>query len=276
MSRNRGATALRAGRADPSSGRPPSATSLEYQGSIFYCRSSGRKRILLGVVPLSASRTTGIEVDGRWGNAESGSMEKLPRESALAGRNSYAVFGPEDELYREARRLYEEDGIPLVQTGKRVGVSGATVGKWARRDNWKRGLTAIDLPSRSAVDTLLAQGRVLTVEQRADEAEDNLATFAWMASKVLLQVSGPQLLADASKVKALVDLVLNLTRGRAPDIAVRQSKVGPAQIALIQHFSGKPAGPVTLSRATEVMDLPQAADTQELTLPPTERSGADC
>jgi hypothetical protein len=85
------------------------------------------------------------------------------------------------------------------------------------------------------VDLLCSQAKALAKETRLSEMEEDLSVFGWVASKVLLKVSGPQLIADAPKIKLIVDMVLNLTRGRSADISSAKGR-RPMQLAMVNHF----------------------------------------
>jgi hypothetical protein len=156
------------------------------------------------------------------------------KPSTRARQKAQNDMGPEDHVYRDAREKYE-GGASFAQIARAVGFNHAIIANWANRDKWKRTLVAIDLPARNEVDLLCSQAKALAKETRLTEMEEDLSVFGWVASKVLLKVSGPQLIADAPKIKLIVDMVLNLTRGRSADISSAKGR-RPMQLAMVNHF----------------------------------------
>lgn len=63
------------------------------------------------------------------------------RSAALAanaadGRQRGRGYGP--EVVAAARRLYRASELPTESIGRRLGVAGSTVARWARQENWTR------------------------------------------------------------------------------------------------------------------------------------------
>ena len=82
---------------------------------------------------------------------------------------------------------------------------------WSNHEEWQRGGDAISVPEQAEIETLLATAKTLARESLEDGTAESLREFAWVTAQWLPRIPAKKVLAEAVKIKALVDVITRLT-----------------------------------------------------------------